>query len=485
MSMTGASFNFGHTAPPPVDAASADRRNAFVFVGVVTAALVALQAPNAQTGLALAAGAAALISTRMAIGALIVVMILRLANPGLVAGSGAFEIFAWGAVMLACGRILLDALMSRGQALSRLPAFFLPYAAVLLTVSVLFSQVRDVSLFKAISFTTVTAAVTLGFAQLRAQGRPASSWIKGLWLAVVVLSVPTFVIPSIGFLRDGQGFQGVLNHPQGFAVFLAPVVAWSAVQAFSAEGRGRAVVIGLFLISFGSLWLTRGRTGLAAIVLAGLALLLLRPGFFKTAAALALRALSKSWVMAGFVLLIPLVVWKAPEMVAAVQEFLLKGSGADAVTGAAAASRGFIADQQILNFQSSPIFGIGFGVSNSATHALNVVIDPVTGLPVGAATEKANLVLAVLEETGIVGALAFLPFFLALILRLARTESLAVAWAALAALGTNVSEMTFFSMGGIGLYTWLIMGWALSEARKAPRRSPTFGRIGGVAARTP
>jgi hypothetical protein len=483
MSTTGVDITLREPAAGQPDTAAIDRRDAFLFMGVVAAALVALQVPFAQAGLALAAGCAALTNTRFAIGALIVTMMLRVANPGLIATEDApFEIFGWGTVLLACARILLDAVFARGRVLDQLPGFFLLYAAVLLTTSALFSQAREISLLKAISFTMVAAAVPLGFTLLKDRGHPGSSWVKGLWLAVVILSVPTLVVPSIGFLRDGQGFQGVLNHPQGFAVFLAPVVAWSAVQAFSTQGRGKAIVSGLFLVSFGSLWMTRGRTGLAAILLAGLVLLILRPGFWKHIAAIGLRAMSRTWVMGGLALLVPLALWKAPELVAALQTFVFKGSEADALTGAAAASRGFIIDQQILNFQSSPVFGIGFGVSNSSTHALNITIDPVTGLPVGAATEKANLLLAVLEETGIVGTLAFLPFFLMLVLRLARTASLAVAWAALAALGTNVSEMTFFSVGGIGLYTWLIMGWALSERQEAPaamrRRSPATSRSG-------
>lgn len=454
-----------------------DMKRSRAFAGVVTATLGATAALPLGAMITAAFGFAAVLkSHHTAVAALFVFLLLRIGSPALIQAPQGLELVAWAGVLLACGRVWAEALRRRTRLTAAIPASFFAYAAVLIPLSVLISTSPAVSAFKALSFAAVTSSICLGFHLAREDGRPASSWIKGFWLAVVVLSVPTLAIPSIGYLRDGYGFQGVLNHPQALAVFLAPVVAWSAVQALSTEGRGRVIVISLFLMSFGFLWLTRGRTGLAAIALSAIVLMLLRPGFFRSAAALGLRALSKTWIMVSFVLLVPLVLWKAPEIAAGLQEFLLKGSGAGDVAEAAAASRGFIVDQQILNFQSSPIFGIGFGVSNSATHTLNVVIDPITGLPVGAATEKANLFLAVIEETGVVGALAFVPFFLALILRLARTSSLAVSWAALAALGTNLAEMTFFSMGGVGLYTWLIMGWALSDWQKVSRSTESFSR---------
>jgi len=409
--------------------------------------------------------AAAVASHVTALAAILVLLLLRIGNPALIQGQSGLTTLVWAGLMVAALRIWAEALRRRVSLKRTLPPYFLPYVLLLVLLSALFSSLPSVSLPKAISFGMLVSATCLGFQLMRQDARPASSFIRGLWLAVLLLSLPTVAISSIGFLRDGQGFQGILNHPQGLAVFLAPLVPWMGIKAFSAEGNGRVILVGLFLLSFASLWLTRGRTGLAAIILAALVLMLLRPGFWKSLTAIGLSALSRAWVIGGLVLLMPLLLWKAPEIWGALQEFLFKGSGTEGLAEAANASRGRIIDQQIYNFQSSPIFGIGFGVSNSDTNVLNVVVDPITGIPIGAATEKANLPLAVLEETGVVGALVFAPFFIFLARRLARTQSLALAWAALTALATNASEMTFFSMGGIGLYTWLIMAWALSETQ--------------------
>lgn len=443
-----------------------DQKVSARFAGVIAAVFgMSAVLPAGAILVALSCVAAAVASHVTALAAIFVLFILRIGNPALIQGPNGLATLAWAVLIVAALRIWIEALR-RGVSLKRtLPPYFIPYVLLLVILSALFSTLPSVSLPKAISFGIMTSALCLGFQLMRQDARPASSFVRGLWLAILVLSLPTVAISSIGFLRDGQGFQGVLNHPQGFAVFLAPIVPWLGIKAFSAEGNGRLIPVGLFVLSFASLWLTRGRTGVIAIVLAALVLMILRPGFWKSLTAIGLRALSHGWVVMGLVLLMPLLLWKAPELWGALQEFLFKGSGTEGLAEAANASRGTLIDQQIYNFQSSPIFGIGFGVSNSDTSVLNVVIDPITGLPIGAATEKANLPLAVLEETGVLGALLFVPFLFVLARRLARTRSLALAWAALAALSTNISEMTFFSMGGMGLYTWIIFAWALSETQ--------------------
>jgi hypothetical protein len=447
-----------------------DRNRSLVFAGLVALLMGALSVtPSGGIGLAALCAVTGLLSTPAAVGSIFALLILRTINPALGYGAeGDFELIAWGAMVLASGRIWLDALTRRFPIEAALPPFLLIYGFVLIPLCIFFSEAPTLSLTKAFSFLVSVSAITLGFAVMRGEERPASSWIKGLWICVILLSLPTLLIPAIGYARDGQGFQGVLDHPQGFSIFLAPLVVWSLVVSLSEGGRGRQIAIILFLAAFAALWFTRGRTGFAAILLSTIPLLLFRPGFFRTLFDLAATGLRRPWVLLGLILLVPVAVWQAPSIAQAILDFFFKGASSDGVSGAFAASRGFIVDQQILNFQSSPWVGIGFGVSNSSTHGLEIAIDPMTGLPVGAATEKANLFLAVIEETGVIGALAFAPFFLMLVYRLVRSRNLAVAWAGLAALSTNVSEMTFFSLGGIGLYTWLVMAWALSES--APGR---------------
>jgi hypothetical protein len=450
--------------------ANSDRNRSLLFAGLVAFLVGVLSVvPNGPVLVAALCAGSSLLSTPAAMGSIFALLIIRTINPALgYAAVGEFELIAWGAMLLASGRIWLDAVIRRFPIREALPPFLMLYGAVLIPLCAFSSAAPLVSLTKAASFLVGVSSITLGFAVMRSNGWPASSWIKGFWICVILLSIPTLLIPGIGYARDGQGFQGVLYHPQGFSVFLAPIVTWSFIVAISSEGRGRSAAILFFIVVFASLWLTRGRTGFAAIIVSLVALLIFRPGLFGMMRSFVATALLRPWVLLGLTLLLAVGIWHGSSIAQAIQAFTFKQASSGELLGAFEASRGFIADQQIRNFQDNPIGGIGFGVSNSNSHGFEVVLDSTTGLPVGAATEKANLFLAVLEETGVIGALAFAPFFFLLVQRLARTASLAVAWAGLAALATNLSEVTFFSLGGIGLYTWLVLAWALSEF--APRR---------------
>ena len=113
-------------------------------------------------------------------------------------------------------------------------------------------------------------------------------------------------------------------------------------------------------------------------------------------------------------------------------------------------SRGFIMTEQWENFKGNKIFGIGFGISNSITHSQE--IDYYNGIPISASTEKANLPLAILEETGVLGFVSFVLLFSFVSKRVGREKYL---WIAI--ILSNFAEVTFFSFGSFGLLAGVIM----------------------------
>lgn len=444
------------------------------LLACLAAALVATALPS---GVAVAATVVAVIGltgpTR-AVVALLLLLYLRISNPGF-SGQGPGQDFGPDSIgviglLLCSARIWIDALIKPRIIAESLPAFTLPYVVTILTLSLFASSDPTISLLKVVSFFVPMGAVVIGIYMAMQQGWQPLPYVMTLWIFVLVLSIPTIIIPSIGYWRDGMGFQGIVNHPQSFAVFLAPVVILSLVRGVMLTGSRSRLYIAMFALSISFLWLTRGRTGFIAILLGLILLLLFRPGFVRSMFALLRASLARPWVVGAGLFAVVMFLLSDISVVDMISGFVFKDANAEGLSGAYETSRGFIVDQAIANFQSNPLTGIGFGISNSFTHAFNVQIDPLTGLPVGAATEKANLILAVIEETGVIGTIMFAPFIVSLVRRIARTPDLSLAWCAMAALCTNVSEMTFYSFGGIGLYTWLIMGWALAEQAR-----PSFG----------
>lgn len=440
----------------------------YSFGALLFAVLSVAIFPFGTTVVAIGAMLVGLLGSAHAMFAILILLLLRVLNPGLSSlETDTADPIGAIALFVCSGRILLDTAVGKKKSFDAIPSFTLPYALTILLLSVAFSWDTTVSTLKTVAFFVPMIAIVAGMRMISDDSAAIRRSAATGWLFVLIVSVPTLAIASIGYLRDGAGFQGILNHPQALAVFLAPVLALSMVEAFTTTGRRAGMFLLLFALSFAFMWLTRGRTALVSFLLSSVLMLVFRPGFWRRATDLIGKALARPWVLITVLMAIPLVLVSGVSIGSFVLEFIFKGSSAAGLSEAYGMSRGFIVEQAVANFQMSPATGIGFGVSNSSTHAFNVQIDPLTGLPVGAATEKANLVLAVVEETGIVGTVMFVPFILSLVRRIARTPDLALGWGAMAALCTNVSEVTFYSFGGIGLYTWLLMAWALAEYAKS------------------
>jgi hypothetical protein len=142
------------------------------------------------------------------------------------------------------------------------------------------------------------------------------------------------------------------------------------------------------------------------------------------------------------------------------ETFVLKGRGED-LSESFEASRGLLIVEEMAHFLAHPLTGIGFGVTLSEIHVSIPIYEPITGLPISFPTEKANLVVAVLEETGILGFGFFLLFMWVYFRGVRRAGNVAVAAMAFAAIVTNVGEMTFFSMNSYGMLTWVLLALAL------------------------
>ena len=139
-------------------------------------------------------------------------------------------------------------------------------------------------------------------------------------------------------------------------------------------------------------------------------------------------------------------------------EFIRKGTRSESLTEAALQSRGRKIDGMITNIEQNPLFGIGFGIDSETNYFL-IQRDPVFGLPVMATVEKGVMPVAVIEETGILGALITYPWLLLLLVRAVRGGLITdtVFWSVIA---TNIAEACLFSPGGQGMFQLIFAIWA-------------------------
>ncbi len=388
--------------------------------------------------------------------------LMKFLNPALYPDLRTASMLGWVLLALAGARVWLSAISRRGWG-SPVLFWLAVFGLAVLLHSATVSRQGVLSAFKLVSFVFGATTVLLAFQSSARRKVDWTPWFVGLWSAVVLLSAPTVFFPSIGYLKNGWGFQGILGHPQSFGAFLAVAVAWFGARLILyplTQTHWMLVLIGC--LAWVELILTKARTGLLA-VLAGLAcvalLAVLKRYEWRQQFTSAFR---KPLVLLLLIVVITMILLDSSTLENRVEAYVFK-HGHDAkssITDAYTKSRGAGLSNQWTNFLRSPLVGHGFGIAPYDDPDAVQLLDPIFGLPLSAPTEKGFLPTAILEETGIVGTM-FLLLLLSSLFRYAsgRGDS-AVVWSFYASILVNVGEMVFFSFGGLGLYTWLIIGWA-------------------------
>ena len=93
---------------------------------------------------------------------------------------------------------------------------------------------------------------------------------------------------------------------------------------------------------------------------------------------------------------------------------------------------------------------------------VNVEYTNFLNLPTSASTEKGVALLAIIEETGVVGALVFILWAL-YVLPANWTDDRSEALPVLTIIALNFGEATFFSIGGFGLLPLLMLGYYATQ----------------------
>lgn len=334
--------------------------------------------------------------------------------------------------------------------------------------ALLFSLVVDVSVLKAVSWTLATATLFAAWASLEAEERSLlSRQIFGGLVVLMVVSLPLLALP-VGYLVNGTGFQGVLNHPQVFGSTMALLGAWAASRTL---GRRQPPWSAVALASscLALVLLSEARTaGFALVLGVGCAAVLapIVPGRSARAVLPGLR--SKRVYLVGGAVLVG-VVLAGPRLEGVVTNFISKSgrAGVSSLFAAYDRSRGEMTEAMWSNIQKKPFQGIGFGIALDPT-SMDIKRDPVFGLPTGASIEKGVLPLAVLEEVGIIGFAAVAAWVL-FILRRSSTGGISPFAVVLTALLLNMGESTLFSPGGMGLLPLVLIGWAFACGQNTER----------------
>lgn len=322
--------------------------------------------------------------------------------------------------------------------------------------SILFSAIVDVSVLKAVSWTLLMTTLLAAWLGLSLQERDMiSRQIFGGLIVVLLMSLPLIASP-LGYLRNGEGFQGVLNHPQAFGPTMAILGAWAVSRVLS-ERRPTWLVLALVPTCLVLIVLSQARTAALSMIIGVAIATVLAPNRPGRSGLMPRSLHSKRVQILGLLSLLALVVF-APQIGERFQSFVAKRGQATTLGEAYQISRGSLMIRMQDNISRKPMQGIGFGIASELS-AMDVQRDSVFGLPLAAPVEKGVLPIAVLEELGLLGFVCVAGWFWMLFLRVMRAGITPLA-VSLTALIMNFGEATFFSPGGLGLLSLILVSWA-------------------------
>ena len=430
------------------------RKILLLFVAVLIMAIASPAAMLVLGGLAVYA----LRGPKESMESLSLLAFLLIINNGIAAISSSLSLFRWLILFAVFGRLMWDSLSQKAP----VPPAVMPltiFSGTIFIFSFLFSYLPLVSALKVLTFFMGVSSALIGFYRTRHLRDYWIAWFLSLSLFIVILSMPLLATP-LGYLRNGSGFQGILVHPQIFGPVAATIAAFLTGLYLFEKQNSHLLLMGVAFAWIG-VFASQSRTAFLAVA-GSMAITLFVGIFFNNKWRPKItRVLSggAAFFMAGFISLYLVINWA--DVKTSAVEFLLKDDSDTSITEALQDSRSFLIDRSMANFRASPITGIGFGVPSLITSGMNMVrieTGPF-GIPLGASVEKGFMPSAVLEETGLTGGILVLVLILSLMRPIIKTGRIYSFWIFTACLLINLGEMVFFSVGGMGMFLWILMAF--------------------------
>ncbi len=345
-------------------------------------------------------------------------------------------------------------------AVKKLNLLTLCLGLLMLLHSLIFSAVVDVSILKVVSWVTVVVTLLSAWQGLPSAQR-ASLFHQLQWglIWLMLLSLPLLVLPTIGYARNGTGFQGLLNHPQAFGPMVALIGALIGGRVLAERNPSwrDLALLGLCLVL---VVLSEARTAGLSMVMGLLGTVLLSPTFAGVSRQRMMPSLSSKRLKIVALLAVAGVIATGPLLTSTLSAYLFKRSDATSFVAAADASRGVLVVKMLSNIDKNPWTGIGFGIASEPAYMV-VERDPILGLPVSALVEKGVMPLAVIEELGFIAGFAVFGWFLMMLRRGARSGASQFA-VVVTLLLVNLGESMFFSVGGMGMLLLILLAGAVT-----------------------
>jgi len=403
-----------------------------------------------------------------AIRALGITWFFTMVSPGIapdapLSGIGRYAVFLGASV----GVFIRSGVLSGRLKASKLVVSVIALGVFIIIHSLIVSPVSDVSVLKGVSWMLVIATLLSAWSGLTPTER--ATLFRQLYLglvAIMIISLPLLISP-IGYLKNGTGFQGVLNHPQALGPTMAILGAIAASSLFS-ERKPSWSFLSVFGVSVILIMASEARTaGIALLIGLGTAIAIVSVISGRSSAAVLPGLKSRRlWGVIGVTFCLSLIF--APQIGQKYKYYISKSDRAGSVENIADAyfkSRGGLIERMLVNINENPLSGIGFGVA-SESELIVVERDSFLGLPISAPVEKGVLPLILIEELGLIGVAIFFAWLLYLVFRAGRRGVVNLA-VLMTVIVINFGEGVFFSPGGLGMLVLVVLSWSVTGCEQS------------------
>jgi len=293
------------------------------------------------------------------------------------------------------------------------------------------SSLPLISFFKVISYSFVFASILIGVSRINHSNY--LRWNLQLFSYVVLISL-IFIESPVGYLRNGVGFQGILNHPNLFGVTVSLGLALF-LSSIGLKKSNNWLIILSIIVSFVLIYFSQSRTSL------GTALVLT---FIFSFIYFVRLTKARVILLTSLISTIILLTWTNDSIISEVSDFFKKGQTSQEIFKSRDAQFGSLLN----NFESNPLFGTGF--------ATPVLSDKLYIFSFDFIVEPGNIFLAVLSYAGIIGFFLFILYQIVMFLQ-GKTYLLSSIYLFIAPLLISMGEMVYFSTNNTGIFCYSLI----------------------------
>lgn len=355
-------------------------------------------------------------------------------NPGIAVRIAQFQNLKW--IIIFASSFLLISGFNKIASNKRKNLNYLLYS---LTIYCVYSIVSSffvsgypiIAMFKVFSYIIPSLGLFIGVS-ITANKINWINWLFNLFLITVVFSIP-LLYSNYGFLRNGISFQGILNHPNLFGVFLSLFSSLVLIKLKSRIGIKKLFYILIYILVIFLAIETNSRTTLLSITI-----ILIVFSLFTN-----IRLVNKILILFSLILILLIIgISDRQTILSTIVDFIYKGND----------NLFFSREKQIgsliQNFKLSPFFGNGFSVPVINANTYNVSSDYIV--------EPGNLFLAVLSYGGVIGFIMFI-IYLSTLLIYNKDLFTSNAIFFVSPIMISMGEMVFFSTNNIGIWCYMFL----------------------------